>query len=356
MQKANVTKLVQKKLGAIVLGIGDGANDVGMIQAAHIGCGISGREGRAAVLASDYSFAQFRYLARLLLIHGRMTYKRNAEVVIYSFYKVSLQGLPPFTYPADLFLLQNWAMSVTYVCYAFVSAFSSQPIYTAGLIATINLFWSSYVIIAYAIIEQDVSSDTVMKSPALYRETMTSTRGQFVSYQLWYIVQGTWHGLVIYFLCMYSMANPNSSGVGADWVEIGCTMYMALIITINLKTRHWTLITFVLTLASVLTLFFFYYLYGLAFPIYHIEGTGNMSDIARRVFSLPQFWLVGCVLVPIMSLLPDFTYDCYVRLLYPKPYMIYQEKENLELKAHRPSSHKISNRIRAEPIGPTPMK
>lgn len=61
MQKANVTKLVQQKLKAIVLGIGDGANDVGMIQAAHIGCGISGREGRAAVMASDFSFAQFRW-------------------------------------------------------------------------------------------------------------------------------------------------------------------------------------------------------------------------------------------------------------------------------------------------------
>lgn len=59
-------------------GIGDGANDVGMIQAAHIGVGISGREGRAAVLASDFAFAQFQYLARLLLVHGRWSYLRSA--------------------------------------------------------------------------------------------------------------------------------------------------------------------------------------------------------------------------------------------------------------------------------------
>ena len=52
--------MVKKKAGAITLGIGDGANDVGMIRAAHIGVGISGREGRAAVLSSDFSFAQFR--------------------------------------------------------------------------------------------------------------------------------------------------------------------------------------------------------------------------------------------------------------------------------------------------------
>lgn len=60
MQKAQITLMVKKKAGAITLGIGDGANDVGMIRAAHIGVGISGREGRAAVLASDFSFAQFR--------------------------------------------------------------------------------------------------------------------------------------------------------------------------------------------------------------------------------------------------------------------------------------------------------
>jgi hypothetical protein len=49
-----------------------------------------------------------------------------------------------------------------------------------------------------------------------------------------------------------------------------------------------------------------------------------------RIYSLPQFWLVGCLLVPILSLLPDFTYDMYVRLLFPKPYIIYQEKEDME--------------------------
>ena len=79
---------------AVHAGIGDGANDVGMIQAAHIGVGISGREGRAAVLASDYAFAQFQYLARLLLVHGRWSYLRNSEVVAYAFYKNFAYCLP----------------------------------------------------------------------------------------------------------------------------------------------------------------------------------------------------------------------------------------------------------------------
>ena len=81
-------------------GIGDGANDVGMIQAAHIGVGISGREGRAAVLASDFAFAQFQYLARLLLVHGRWSYLRNSEVVAYAFYKNFAYCLPNILFAA----------------------------------------------------------------------------------------------------------------------------------------------------------------------------------------------------------------------------------------------------------------
>lgn len=71
LQKALVTQLVKENNFAVTLAIGDGANDVAMIKAAHIGVGISGREGMAAVLASDYAIGQFRFLTRLLLIHGR---------------------------------------------------------------------------------------------------------------------------------------------------------------------------------------------------------------------------------------------------------------------------------------------
>lgn len=70
------------------LAIGDGANDVPMIQAANIGVGISGKEGMQAVMASDYAIAQFRFLARLMLVHGRWSYRRIALIIIYSFYKV----------------------------------------------------------------------------------------------------------------------------------------------------------------------------------------------------------------------------------------------------------------------------
>ena len=108
---------------------------MGMIQAAHIGVGISGREGRAAVLASDFAFAQFRYLSRLLLVHGRWSYLRNSEVVAYAFYK-------------------NLAYCLPNILFAAVSGFSAQPLYTSSLIATFNVVWTSWPTIGFAVFEQ----------------------------------------------------------------------------------------------------------------------------------------------------------------------------------------------------------
>lgn len=75
--------MVKKMAKKITLSIGDGANDVSMIQAAHVGVGISGLEGMQAVMASDFAIAQFRYLTDLLLVHGRWSYHRISKVNLF---------------------------------------------------------------------------------------------------------------------------------------------------------------------------------------------------------------------------------------------------------------------------------
>lgn len=88
LQKAKVVELVKLTgKGALCLAIGDGANDVGMIQAAQIGVGIAGEEGLQAVMASDYAIAQFKYLCRLMLVHGRWSYVRTSEMILNFFFK-----------------------------------------------------------------------------------------------------------------------------------------------------------------------------------------------------------------------------------------------------------------------------
>nr|XP_047912375.1 phospholipid-transporting ATPase FetA-like [Anser cygnoides] len=109
LQKAQVVELVKKYKKAVTLAIGDGANDVSMIKTAHIRVGISGQEGMQVVLSSDFSFAQFCYLQRLLLVHGRWSYIRMCKLLKYFFYK-------------------NFAFTLVHFWYGFFSGFSAQDV------------------------------------------------------------------------------------------------------------------------------------------------------------------------------------------------------------------------------------
>jgi phospholipid-translocating ATPase len=97
-QKAQVVQMVKRGLNVMTLAIGDGANDVAMIQEANVGIGISGVEGRQAVMSSDYAIAQFRFLRKLLLVHGRWSYLRTAEMIRGFFFKNIVWTLILFWY------------------------------------------------------------------------------------------------------------------------------------------------------------------------------------------------------------------------------------------------------------------
>jgi phospholipid-translocating ATPase len=62
------------------LAIGDGGNDVAMIQEADLGIGLVGKEGKQASLAADYSLTKFKHLSLLLLWYGRISYKNTATI------------------------------------------------------------------------------------------------------------------------------------------------------------------------------------------------------------------------------------------------------------------------------------
>jgi phospholipid-transporting ATPase len=102
LQKALVVRLVKNHVeGAVTLAIGDGANDVTMIQAAHVGVGISGLEGLQAARSADFSIAQFRFLRKLLLVHGNWAYSRICKVILYCFYKNITLYLMQFWFSLD---------------------------------------------------------------------------------------------------------------------------------------------------------------------------------------------------------------------------------------------------------------
>jgi phospholipid-transporting ATPase len=127
LQKALVVKLVKTNVhDSVTLAIGDGANDVGMIQAAHVGVGISGMEGLQAARSADFAIAQFRFLKKLLLVHGGWAYSRLSKLILYCFYK-----------NICLYFIQLW--------YAFDNGFSGQVRITTPTFKLILLFFRQFL-------------------------------------------------------------------------------------------------------------------------------------------------------------------------------------------------------------------
>ena len=150
LQKAEVVNFVRHGMDKVTLAIGDGANDVSMIQAAHVGIGITGREGTQAARASDYSIAQFRFLKRLLLVHGHWNYVRVSKFFLGSFYKCM-------------------AFYLTQAAFQPFNGFSATSLYEAWTLASYNLFFSSVPVIFVGMFEKDLISYTLLHFPQLYQ-------------------------------------------------------------------------------------------------------------------------------------------------------------------------------------------
>ncbi|PIO61475.1 IC domain protein, HAD ATPase, P-type family, partial [Teladorsagia circumcincta] len=88
---AAVTRLLKANVCGAVLAIGDGANDVAMLQEADVGVGIAGQEGMQAALASDYTITQFHHLDRLLFVHGTLSLFRTSKCILLALYKNVLE-------------------------------------------------------------------------------------------------------------------------------------------------------------------------------------------------------------------------------------------------------------------------
>lgn len=149
-QKASVVSLVKNALDVMTLSVGDGANDVAMIQEADVGVGIAGEEGRQAVMSSDYAIGQFRFLQRLVLVHGRWSYRRLAESISNFFYKNMVWTFAIFWYQ-----LYCW-YDITYIFdYTYIIMF--------------NLFFTSIPVILMGVLDQDVDAAVSLAVPELYR-------------------------------------------------------------------------------------------------------------------------------------------------------------------------------------------
>lgn len=110
LQKALVVQLVRKYHNVVTLAIGDGANDVSMIQVANVGVGIAGQEGVQAAMAADYAIGQFRFLHKLLLVQGHWSYSRVSEMILTFFFKNVFWVFPSLWYQ----IYSSWSGNIFY--------------------------------------------------------------------------------------------------------------------------------------------------------------------------------------------------------------------------------------------------
>ncbi|XP_037079710.1 phospholipid-transporting ATPase ID-like [Pollicipes pollicipes] len=295
LQKALVVELVKKYKKAVTLSIGDGANDVSMIKTAHIGVGISGQEGLQAVLSSDYSIAQFRYLERLLLVHGRWSYYRMCKFLRYFFYK-------------------NFAFTLCHFWYSFFCGFSAQTIFDPMFIAVYNLFYTSMPVLALAVFDQDVKDRHSLTYPKLYTPGLLNAffnkaeffkaalYGFFTSLVLFVVPYGTYRDAL----------SPNGYVI-SDHQLFGAVVATILVVVVTtqicLDTAYWTAWNHVCVWGSLLAyvVLHFVYNYGMGGPY-----VGSLCMAMKEA----NFWFTA-VLTVIVLTVPVLAWRFYFVDLHP---------------------------------------
>ncbi|KAK3687564.1 hypothetical protein B0T22DRAFT_478870 [Podospora appendiculata] len=208
------TSFMDPTTGPLTLAIGDGANDLAMLSAAHVGIGISGREGLQAARVADYSIAQFRFLSRLLLVHGRWNYVRTARFVLATFWKEMF-----FYLPTELYQRYN--------------GYTGTSLYESWSLTALNTLFTSLCVIIPGIWEQDLAAETLLAVPELYVFGQRD-RGLNIPKYLAWMCGAAAEGALVYFLCwgLYGALSPvRDNGLFA----LGNLVFTVDVMWINMK-------------------------------------------------------------------------------------------------------------------------
>ncbi|XP_071160148.1 phospholipid-transporting ATPase IF-like isoform X4 [Mytilus edulis] len=297
LQKAEVVKLIKTgKDAPVTAAIGDGANDVSMIQEAHVGLGIMGKEGRQAVRNSDYAFSKFKFLNRMLLLHGHFFYHRISTLVNYFFYK-------------------NVAFITAQFFYMFFSAFSQQSIFDSFYLMFYNITFTSLPIFLYSLFEQHTKQSTLLEQPQLYK-TITRNCKLSKKYFIQWNALGLWHA-VIFFFGVFLMFDGDitfyKNGKMMDNWMLGSVVYITCVLAVNIKlgleTYYWSAPIFFSYIFAFVGNVAMTSLYtGLLWPDLIITH----QDFYHLFFvhvSCGPIWLCMIILI-VIALLPDILIRC----------------------------------------------
>nr|XP_032811396.1 phospholipid-transporting ATPase IA isoform X1 [Petromyzon marinus] len=310
LQKSEIVEMIKRQVKTITLAVGDGANDVGMIQTAHVGVGISGVEGLQAANSSDYSIGQFRFLKKLLLVHGAWSYNRVAKCILYSFYKNVV-----------LYIIELW--------FAFNSGFSGQILFERWCIGLYNVAFLALPPFALGIFDQMCSANSMLRFPELYK--MSQNAVVFNTKVFWsHCFNGLLDSIFLFWfpLKMLQYGTLFRNGQVVDNLFLGNMVYTYVVITVCLKaglvTSAWTKFTHLAIWGSIAMWIVFFLIYSALWPL--IPLAPDMSGQASALFRSGVFWM-GLFLVPIVCLMRDVAWMAIKRTCFKSLMDEVQEQE-----------------------------
>ncbi|XP_073087868.1 phospholipid-transporting ATPase VB isoform X3 [Manis javanica] len=282
LQKSMIVKLVRDKLSVMTLSIGDGANDVSMIQAADIGVGISGQEGMQAVMSSDFAISRFRHLKKLLLVHGHWCYSRLARMVVYYFYK-------NVCYVNLLF----W--------YQFFCGFSGSTMIDYWQMIFFNLFFTSLPPLVFGILDKDISAETLLALPELYKSGQNSKCYNLLTF--WISIVDAFYQSFICFFIPYLTYKDSDIDVFTFGTPINTISLITILLHQAMEMKTWTIIHGLVLAGS----FLMYFVVSLIYSATCVtcNSPTNPYWVMEGQLSDPTFYLI-CFLTPAAALLPRY--------------------------------------------------
>uniref|UniRef100_A0A663FL30 Phospholipid-transporting ATPase n=1 Tax=Aquila chrysaetos chrysaetos TaxID=223781 RepID=A0A663FL30_AQUCH len=256
LQKSEIVDMVKKHVNAITLAIGDGANDVGMIQTAHVGVGISGNEGMQATNCSDYAIAQFSYLEKLLLVHGAWSYNRVTKCILYCFYKNVV-----------LYIIELW--------FAFVNGFSGQILFERWCIGLYNVIFTALPPFTLGIFERSCTQDSMLRFPQLYK--ITQNADGFNTRVFWgHCINALIHSIILFWFPLKVLEH------GKGFI-ISYYVVVTVCLKAGLETTAWTRFSHLAVWGSMLLWLVFFGVYSAIWPTFPIapDMLGQVSTNAR---------------------------------------------------------------------------
>ncbi|KAJ8795344.1 hypothetical protein J1605_018359 [Eschrichtius robustus] len=295
LQKSEVVKLVRSHLRVMTLAIGDGANDVSMIQVADVGIGISGQEGMQAVMASDFAISQFKHLSKLLLVHGHWCYTRLSNMVLYFFYK-------------------NVAYVNLLFWYQFFCGFSGTSMTDYWVLIFFNLLFTSAPPVIYGVLEKDVSAETLMRLPELYRNGQKSEA--YLPLTFWITLLDAFYQSLVCFFVPYYTYQGSDTDIFTFGNPLNTAALFIILLHLVIESKSLTWIHMLVIVGSILSYFFFALVFGAMCVT--CNPPSNPYWIMQEHMLDPVFYLV-CVLTTCVALLPRFIYRVLQGSLFPSP-------------------------------------